>query len=435
MSIIDSFLFISNVATFISVSTLVLTGRFLSPSTVFVVLAFTNVLRKAVSVRLGVAFPLTYELFVSFQRIERFLLLDNLPLDPLEYNQSVCGPENIVSSVNVYPQVLVREHSPKDNLTIKRDIAASEKNDSDSRLQVSSLTCKLNELDGAKYLLRDVSFEAFDKSLTVITGRVGSGKSSLLAAIAGEVNKSSGTVVCSGTIAYVPQKAWVFPGTLRENVLFGEPYDERKYTEVIEACALTEDINRFPNGDLSLVGEHGVALSGGQRARICLARAVYADADVYLLDDPLSAVDAKVGEHIFNQCICKLLSDKIKIMSTYAEKNLKAADQVVVLQKGTVVGKGSFFELQDGGNVLDSIIDVSATTKEERIIRRTKDESKTAYSDSSPLSGSFDEHLKISEEEKAIGHISSTLYWDYFRAGMHPIVMIAVVILFLVTQG
>ena len=439
MSIIESFVFTSNVATFISVSTLVLTGHFLSPSTAFMVLAFTNVLRLAVSIRLGVALPLMYELFVSFQRIERFLLLDNMPPDPLKYSQRSYGRENTVKSANIYPQLLVREPSPKDVLAIRREISGNQDTANKlrlpARLRVSSLTCILNELNGEKYLLRDVSFEASEKSLTVITGRVGSGKSSLLAAIAGEVIKSSGNIVCSGTIAYVPQTAWVFPGTLRENVLFGEPYDEMKYTKVIEACALTEDINRFPNGDLSFVGEHGVALSGGQRARVNLARAAYADADVYLLDDPLSAVDAKVCEHIFRECICQLLEDKLKILATYIENNMKSADQVVVLHGGSGVAKGSFYKLQDGGKVLDSIIDASVTPNKERIIPGTKEESETAYSGSSPLSDSFDEHLQSSEEEKAIGNISSTLYWDYFRAGMHPIVIIVVVAIFLATQG
>ena len=414
-----------------------------------------NLLRVTLSLRLGNAIPLAFELFVSFTRIERFLLLENMPLDQLQYNQASFGQENKTGG-NTFAQVLVRNRTLKNAATVQKCICENEdavhysSNDDDvvvngklldkanKHLVVTSLTCKLKENgNGEKYLLRDVSFEANDKGLTVITGHVGSGKSTLLAAIAGEIIKSSGKVFCSGAIAYVPQTAWVFPGTLRENILFGEAYDEKKYTEVVEASALKEDINRFPNGDLSFVGEHGVALSGGQRARVNLARAIYADAGVYLLDDPLSAVDAKVSEHIFEQCICRLLEEKIVILATYAEKNMKAADQVVVLHKGSVQGKGSFHELQKEGKFLDAIIDPSATITEEKTRKsaQAKEQSETTQSGSGSFDNSFVDHLEISEEDKATGNISSALYWDYFKAGMNPTAMIIVVTLFLATQG
>ena len=456
LSIVESLLFSSStVAAFLAILTLLITGKVLSPSVAFVVLSFMNLLRVTLSLRLGNAIPLAFELFVSFTRIERFLLLENMPLDKLQYNQASFGQENKTEG-NTFDQVLVRNPTRKNDPTVQKCISknqdtvhdVSDDGDVDdvhfesldkanTYLAVSSLTCKLKEnRNGEKYLLRDVSFEATDKGLTVITGHVGSGKSTLLAAIAGEMFKSNGNVFCFGTIAYVPQTAWVFPGTLRENILFGEAYDEKKYSEVVEACALKEDINRFPNGDLSFVGEHGVALSGGQRARVNLARAVYADAGVYLLDDPLSAVDAKVGEHIFEQCICRLLKEKIVILATYAEKNMKAADQVVILHKGSVQGKGSFYELQNEGKFLDPAIDSSATTTDEQTrMSQAKEESETTQSDSVSFDDNFIEHLEVSEEDKATGNISSALYWDYFRAGMNPTAMITVVTLFLATQG
>ena len=405
---------------------------------------------------------MAFELFVSFTRIERFLLLENMPLDQLQYYQASFRQESILKSEgNTFAQLLVRNPTLKNNPTVQKFIsenqdtvhyACIDDDDDDddddvddvngklldkanTHLAVSSLTCKLKDNgNGEKYLLRDVSFEATGKGLTVITGHVGSGKSTLLAAIAGEIIKSSGSVFCSGAIAYVPQTAWVLPGTLKENILFGEAYNEKKYIEVVEACALKEDINRFPNGDLSFVGEHGVALSGGQRARVNLARAVYADAAVYLLDDPLSAVDAKVGEHIFQQCICRLLREKIVMLVTYAEKNMKAADQVVILHKGSVQGKGSFHELQNEGKFLDAVIVPSAiNTEEQKRMSKAREESETTQSES--IDDNFIEHLEISEEDRATGNISSALYWDYFRAGMNPTAMIAVVILFLATQG
>ena len=449
LSILESFPFsTSAMAAFLAILTFVFTGQVLSPSMVFVTLSFINLLRVNLSTRLANAFPLVFELFVSLRRIERFLLLENMPLDQLEYNQASSGKESILKPEgNTFPQVLDRKLAPTVDKCISKnqDTVHLPYNDGNinsfklpgkvnMHLSVSSLSCKLKEDEnGGKYLLRDVSFEATDKGLTVITGHVGSGKSTLLAAIAGEIIKSTGTVSCPGTIAYVPQTAWVFPGTLRENILFGEAYDEKKYTEVVQACALKEDINRFPNGDLSFVGEHGVVLSGGQRARVNLARAVYADAGVYLLDDPLSAVDAKVGEHIFEQCICRLLKEKIVILATYAEKNMKAAEQVVILHKGSVQGKGSFHELQNEGK---AIIDPSATASQEQTrMPQARVESETAQSYYGSFDDSFVEDLEISEEDKATGNISSALYWDYFRAGMHPIAMITVAILFLASQG
>ena len=212
--------------------------------------------------------------------------------------------------------------------------------------------------------------------------------------------------------------------------MFGEPYDETKYAKVIQACALIEDINRFPNGDLVFVGEHGVVLSGGQRARVNLARAVYADADVYLLDDPLSAVDSKVGDHIFSQCICALLHDKIKVLVTYSEKYMKEAKQIVVLHSGSVLGKGTFSELRKSGKILDTIIDPSISMK-----KNTSTQDELAHLRFKAIEDSFNEHLEVSEEDKATGKISSLLFWDYFRAGMHPVGMAVLFLLFLITQG
>ena len=437
LSIVECFSLVSGPsATFFTIFALILTGHTISPPTAFTVLAFMSVLRSSVSVVLASVF----EIFVSLKRIQTFLLQDNMPLDPLEYSQASLGHEHILKSPKLYPKVSVRESIMMDAVR-SSSITYGLHQDAKqyeflgkTNFSVSNLTCKLNGSDN-KHLLQEVSFEASETSLTVITGQVGSGKSTLLAAIAGEVIPSSGNIVCSGTIAYVSQTAWVFSGTLRENVLFGEPYDEKKYAEVIKACALTEDINRFSNGDLSMVGERGVVLSGGQRARVNLARAVYADADVYLLDDPLSAVDAKVSEHIFYECICKLLQEKIKILITYAEKHMKAADQIVFLHKGSVLGKGSFDELQDDRNFLHTIIDASQPYNKERKTSTTVDDSVKLHSFFEPFSGGSEEHLEIAEEDKATGKISSALYWNYLRAGANPVAIIFLVVFFLATQG
>lgn len=396
-------------------------------------LALLNVLIKMIVNRMGHAAPGVFEVFTSFKRIERFLLLDNVSrLDSAEYSENFCTEENA--------QVNSPVEERKEYATIENGIVENHNRVPGKRnlkLSVSRLSCKLDN-SSDKFLLRDISFIARENSLTVVTGPVGGGKSTLLATIAGEVMKTSGEIICQGTIAYVPQSAWVFPGTIRENILFGEPFEAKRYADVLKACTLAEDISRFPQGDLTYVGERGVVFSGGQRARVSLARAVYADADVYILDDPLSAVDIKVGEHIFEQCICKLLRDKIKILVTYAETCLKAGDQVVVLHKGSVAGKGTFQELQGDEKILDIIKDVSANNKREKKVSPAKVKEKVMPAISSKdalISGGSGENLEISEEEMATGNSSFALYWNYIRAGMHPLAIICLLLFFLVTQG
>ncbi|XP_070223159.1 ATP-binding cassette sub-family C member 4-like [Bos mutus] len=149
--------------------------------------------------------------------------------------------------------------------------------------------------------LQGLSFTVRPGELLAVVGPVGAGKSSLLNALLGELPPSQGQVSMHGRIAYVSQQPWVFPGTVKSNILFGKKYKEDRYEEVIRACALEEDLQLLEEGDLTEIGERGTPLSEGQKARVSLARAVYQDADIYLLDDPLSAVDAVVSRHLFEQ--------------------------------------------------------------------------------------------------------------------------------------
>ena len=135
-------------------------------------------------------------------------------------------------------------------------------------------------------------------------GQVGSGKSSLLNGILGEMHKlNKGLINLNGSVAYVPQQAWIQNATVKDNILFGRPFEEEAYNKVIEACSLLTDLQIMPAGDKTEIGEKGINLSGGQKQRISLARSLYSNADIYLLDDPLSAVDSHVGKHIFDNVI------------------------------------------------------------------------------------------------------------------------------------
>ena len=175
-------------------------------------------------------------------------------------------------------------------------------------LYLNKVCCKLPTQDlqtahsqtNFKEMLTDITIQRDTPGLVLICGPVGSGKTSLLATIlGGELELTIGSVKCTGTLAYVSDTPWVFPGTIHENILFHLPYNEKLYREVIRACRLERDLNSFPSKDLARIGEHGGTLSGGQRTRIALARAIYSQADIYLLDDPLSSLDAKVAENIF----------------------------------------------------------------------------------------------------------------------------------------
>lgn len=144
---------------------------------------------------------------------------------------------------------------------------------------------------------------------------------------------SSGTVELNGDISYASQEPWLFASNVRNNILFGEEYNRNLYKTVVKVCALEKDFEQFPEGDKTRVGDRGVSLSGGQRARINLARAVYKDSDIYLLDDPLSAVDTKVGKHLFDKCILEYLRGKTRILVTHQLQYLKRADMIIVLNK------------------------------------------------------------------------------------------------------
>ncbi|XP_074741575.1 multidrug resistance-associated protein 1 isoform X6 [Strix uralensis] len=200
--------------------------------------------------------------------------------------------------------------------------------------------------------LNSINFTVPEGSLVAVVGQVGCGKSSLLSALLGEMDKKEGYVVVKGSVAYVPQQAWVQNATLEDNVIFGREMNESRYKRVIEACALLPDIEILPTGDKTEIGEKGVNLSGGQKQRVSLARAVYCNADVYLFDDPLSAVDAHVGKHIFEKVIGPkgILKNKTRVLVTHAINYLPQMDTILVMSDGEISEMGSYQELlkQDG---------------------------------------------------------------------------------------
>ncbi|XP_044492293.1 ABC transporter C family member 5-like [Mangifera indica] len=189
-----------------------------------------------------------------------------------------------------------------------------------------------------------------------VCGMVGSGKSSLLACILGEIPKISGEVKVCGTAAYVSQSAWIQSGNIEENILFGSPMDKVKYKKVIHACSLKKDFELFSHGDQTIIGDRGINLSGGQKQRVQLARALYQDADIYLLDDPFSAVDAHTGSELFKEYILTALASKTVIFVTHQVEFLPAADLILVLKEGWIIQAGKYDDLLQAGTDFNMLV-------------------------------------------------------------------------------
>ncbi|CAN6460901.1 unnamed protein product [Victoria cruziana] len=292
-----------------------------------------------------------------------------------------------------------------------------------------------------------------------ICGTVGSGKSSLLSSVLGEIPKLSGMVKLCGTKAYVPQSPWILTGNIRDNILFGKEYERSKYDRTIRACDLNKDLELFSEGDLTEIGERGITMSGGQKQRIQLARAVYQDADIYLLDDPFSAVDAHTGTHLFQDCLMRLLEGKTVLYVTHQVEFLPAADLIVVMQNGKITHAGKFEELlqQSVGFELlvgahnQALETISTAENASRVVDAqrqgttgsTENEVEPASRSATGLQNGIKHDLKqviceestnkggklLQDEEREKGSIGREVYSSYLTAvwhgGLIPLILIA----------
>ncbi|KAJ5463108.1 ABC transporterintegral membrane type 1 [Penicillium sp. IBT 31633x] len=227
----------------------------------------------------------------------------------------------------------------------------------DESVRVRDASFTWNRHDGVT-VLENIDLSARKGELTCIVGRVGAGKSSLLQSLLGDLFKTQGEVIVRGRIAYVAQAPWVMNASVRENIVFGHRWDPSFYDLTVEACALLDDFKNLPDGDQTEVGERGISLSGGQKARLTLARAVYARADIYLLDDILSAVDQHVGRHIINRVLGKtgLLGGKTRILATNAITVLKEADFIGLLRDKTIIEEGTYEQLMAMKGEISSLV-------------------------------------------------------------------------------
>lgn len=231
------------------------------------------------------------------------------------------------------------------------------------RIQDGSFTWNCHE---NRNVLEDINFSAAKGELTCVIGRVGAGKSSLLQTILGELYKVKGEVTVHGNIAYIAQQAWVMNASVRENIVFGHRWDPIFYERTVKACALTEDFVHLPDGDSTEVGERGISLSGGQKARLTLARAVYARADIYLLDDCLSAVDQHVGRHIIDNVLGPngLLASKTRILATNSTSVLTEANFIVLIREGKIVERGTYRQLMAMKGEVSSLVKTAGSQEQ-----------------------------------------------------------------------
>ncbi|UMM39483.1 hypothetical protein L5515_016525 [Caenorhabditis briggsae] len=291
-------------------------------------------------------------------------------------------------------------------------------------------------------ILSDIEFLVGSKELVTVVGSVGSGKSSLLLAALGEMEKICGYVGVRGSVAYLSQQPWILNQSLKKNILMQADLNDVLYKKVVEACALKDDLKQLPDGDETEIGEKGINLSGGQKARIALARAVYQSKDVYFLDDPLSAVDAHVGKHIFDNIIGPngMLSHTTRILVTNCTSFLQESGKIIVMKDGRIRHCGTYDELladdeareylqevdaeyeqaqesseEESGDEADDVLPgaIGSSSRMSRLSKLSKVSRKKSRS-------SIVEKKKpdalITKEEAAVGRVKAGIYMLYFKS-------------------
>ncbi|KAF1424621.1 Multidrug resistance-associated protein 7, partial [Spheniscus mendiculus] len=368
--------------------TYVLLGHQLTATKVFTALALVGMLILPLN-----SFPWvlngTLEAKVSLDRIQRFLeLMDQ----DLEAYYALDSPSDTATAMEMrcaaFSWVPVEEKSTRQPLS------------------TGTLQLRIENLSVRKGMLLGV------------VGKVGSGKSSLLAAITGELIKQGGRVyVCDLEQGFglATQEPWIQFTTVRQNILFGREYDARLYEEVVEACALSEDLNILPAGDQTEVGENGVTLSGGQKARIALARAVYQEKELYLLDDPLAAVDADVANHLMRKCILGVLKRKTRILCTHRTEFLEKADALLLIDNGRIVKTGTPADILPLVEAFPKFKDIDKMQKDKGLylasLRGQEEAVETEAEESTQ-----NNHLIHKEEEKKEGAVAFQVYKAYWLA-------------------
>lgn len=418
----------SIVACFISLTTLIITGVELNTYNIFMVLAFIRTIRLSASSKFAAGVNFIGAVTGSLARIQTFLELEEsvqsedtysrkrtrskirsfLDLTDAEMSVYLSAEDltkisndiKVGKNVPQYEPALIRHHS--------LDIPDNPSND--IHVTFENVSCHWG--GGNKSVaLRNLTFRAATKELTLINGPAGCGKSSLLAAILGELPPTEGYISCVGKITYVPQMPWIFSSTLRENILFGKQYNPFRYQAIVNACNLQKDIDKLSDGDLTVVGNNGYGLTEGQKARVGIARAAYSDADIYLLDDPFCAVDARVAEQVFGKCVCGLLSKRIRILVSRQLQYVERADQILTMRAGTIINEVTSQVMGYRSVKLHS-------PGESRERERKCPSNKTVeFAIEEEIQEKYRTRTNLFEEEEMMGPVSCTILCQYLRTG------------------
>jgi ABC-type multidrug transport system fused ATPase/permease subunit len=285
-------------------------------------------------------------------------------------------------------------------------------------------------------IMSNVNITVPNGLLCAVVGPVGSGKSTLCASILNEAVLGEGSnVVLNGKVAYVAQTAWILNKTLRDNILFGLPYDEERYNKVIDACSLRHDLKILEDGDMTEIGERGINLSGGQKQRISVARAAYSNADVFIFDDPLSALDPEVAERVFEECILGMLSGKTRLLVTNQLQCLSKCDSIIALSKhGKVLEQGSYEELMRDkkGEVTRLLTGVAQSRRSLKPDKPSKQEK--AKNETTSMSNKDAKKL-VTQEERMTGSVELKVYLKYIQAGGGYLLFGMVFIFYIASAG
>lgn len=388
-----SFEILSKVAIFLSLVIYVLMGNEITARKAFIVIAYFDYIHRSLINFWPESITFVSEGYVSAKRIEQFLLLN------VDKRRTIDGEMEM------------------------------QKKASGTSVILRDATAHWNQ-EYCSVAIFKVNFNTTDHNLTAIIGQVGSGKTSMLEVILKELPLVSGELEINGIISYAAQQSWVFEGSVKNNIVFTEPYDEERYRLVTRACSLERDFELMLHGDQTIVGDRGVSLSGGQKARVNLARAVYKTADIYLLDDPLSAVDPHVCKHIFEECIKEFLKDKTVILVTHQLQYLSQVDHIVVMNHGQISTQGSYDKIREADVEFQKILENYKENGDDVKAKKVKKQTSTAVVKSSKKNL----EQKVAKETQQLGKVQSTVYKNYFRAVNNISFVTFVALLFVLTQ-
>ena len=413
---------------------LVIQGQLLTAQNVFTTMVLYSNIKHSLCGHFGLQISYTLQGMASLARIQNFLVHQEKEkpciCDKTSEQFTSKDKYNEVRKPLLYKQNRTIESTGSSSIFKLQNDNTEVKEKSTPFLRMEDITCYWNNTC-LKPCLNNINLSLSSGEILAVTGPVGSGKSSLLKTILGETELATGELLQHGRVVYAPQIPWIFTGTVRENILFGLAYDESRYKETVEACQLLTDFNTFPDGDSTLIGERGIILSGGQRARVSLARAVYFNADIYLLDDPFSALDIKIGKKLFEQCVKGLLKPRVVVLVTHHLSYLRDLDRIILLKDGSKIAEGNYEEIRNAGIDLSTVIQPESTSKfETKTGSSGNDDGNIASNNEGIYKG-----LERVEETRPAGTVALQTYCRYFRTGNSIVTLMLVSILFVATQG